>query len=47
MLAEHVRAGRLDLEALITDRITLDQVPAAFERMAAGHGGRSLVVFEP
>ena len=45
VLAEHVRAGRLDLEALITDRITLDGIPAAFERMAAGRGGRSLVVF--
>ncbi|QMU68392.1 Zn-dependent alcohol dehydrogenase [Streptacidiphilus sp. P02-A3a] len=45
VLAEHVRAGRLDLEALITDRITLDEIPAAFERMAAGKGGRSLVVF--
>lgn len=45
VLAEHVRAGRLDLEALITDRITLDEIPAAFERMAAGIGGRSLVVF--
>ena len=46
VLAEHVRAGRLDLDSLITDRITLDEVPAAFERMAAGHGGRSLVVFD-
>ncbi|WP_329585264.1 Zn-dependent alcohol dehydrogenase [Kitasatospora sp. NBC_01250] len=45
LLAEHVRAGRLDLEALITDRITLDEIPAAFERMRAGQGGRSLVVF--
>ena len=45
VLAEHVRAGRLDLDALITDRITLDEIPAAFDRMAAGQGGRSLVVF--
>ncbi|MEY9963541.1 S-(hydroxymethyl)glutathione dehydrogenase/alcohol dehydrogenase [Streptacidiphilus sp. MAP12-16] len=45
VLAEHVRAGRLDLESLITDRITLDEIPAAFERMAAGRGGRSLVIF--
>ncbi|MCX5209413.1 zinc-binding dehydrogenase [Kitasatospora sp. NBC_00240] len=45
VLAEHVRAGRLDLESLITDRITLDEIPAAFDRMAAGRGGRSLVVF--
>ncbi|QMU80124.1 Zn-dependent alcohol dehydrogenase [Streptacidiphilus sp. PB12-B1b] len=45
VLAEHVRAGRLDLEALITDRITLDGIPDAFLRMASGQGGRSLVVF--
>ena len=45
VLAEHVRAGRLDLESLITDRITLEEIPAAFDRMAAGRGGRSLVVF--
>jgi S-(hydroxymethyl)glutathione dehydrogenase/alcohol dehydrogenase len=45
VLAEHVRAGRLDLEALITDRITLADIPAAFDRMVAGRGGRSLVVF--
>jgi len=46
VLAEHVRAGRLDLESLITDRITLDEIPSAFDRMAAGRGGRSLVVFD-
>jgi S-(hydroxymethyl)glutathione dehydrogenase/alcohol dehydrogenase len=45
VLAGHVRAGRLDLEALITDRITLDEIPDAFERMVAGKGGRSLIVF--
>ncbi|MFC9328195.1 Zn-dependent alcohol dehydrogenase [Kitasatospora sp. NPDC057015] len=45
VLAEHVRTGRLDLDSLITDRITLDDIPAAFDRMAAGRGGRSLVVF--
>ncbi|WP_042404044.1 Zn-dependent alcohol dehydrogenase [Streptacidiphilus carbonis] len=45
VLAEHVRAGRLDLDALITDRITLDEIPEAFARMSAGRGGRSLVIF--
>jgi len=45
VLAEHVRAGRLDLDALVTDRIGLDGVPAAFEAMLAGRGGRTLVVF--
>ncbi|WP_030768249.1 MULTISPECIES: Zn-dependent alcohol dehydrogenase [unclassified Streptomyces] len=47
VIAEHVRAGHLDLGALVTDRITLDGIPAAFDAMLAGKGGRSLVVFEP
>ncbi|MEV5175546.1 Zn-dependent alcohol dehydrogenase [Streptomyces flaveolus] len=45
VLADHVRAGRLDLSTLVTDRITLEDIPAAFENMLAGKGGRALVVF--
>ncbi|MEU9637223.1 Zn-dependent alcohol dehydrogenase [Streptomyces tendae] len=45
VLAEHVRAGRLDLGALVTERIALDGIPAAFENMLAGKGGRALVIF--
>ncbi|WP_030178854.1 Zn-dependent alcohol dehydrogenase [Streptomyces sp. NRRL S-813] len=45
VLAEHVRAGRLDLGAMVTERIALDGIPAAFENMTAGKGGRALVVF--
>ncbi|MET7814638.1 zinc-binding dehydrogenase [Streptomyces sp. NPDC005395] len=45
VLAEHARAGRLDLGALVTERIALDGIPAAFENMLAGKGGRALVVF--
>ncbi|MEU6481796.1 Zn-dependent alcohol dehydrogenase [Streptomyces sp. NPDC047017] len=45
VLAGHVRAGRLDLDALVTERIALDGIPAAFENMTAGKGGRALVVF--
>ncbi|MFF4449558.1 Zn-dependent alcohol dehydrogenase [Streptomyces sp. NPDC001502] len=45
VIAEHVRAGRLDLGALVTDRISLDGIPAAFDAMLAGKGGRSLIVF--
>ena len=44
-LAEYVRAGRLDLAALGTDHIGLDGLGAAFDRMAAGKGARSLVHF--
>ncbi|MFF6993963.1 Zn-dependent alcohol dehydrogenase [Streptomyces sp. NPDC008313] len=45
VLAGHVRAGRLDLGALVTERIGLDGIPAAFDNMIAGKGGRALVVF--
>jgi S-(hydroxymethyl)glutathione dehydrogenase/alcohol dehydrogenase len=45
VLAEHVRAGRLRLDDLVTDRIGLADVGAAFAAMRAGSGGRSLVVF--
>ncbi|MFF7332105.1 Zn-dependent alcohol dehydrogenase [Streptomyces sp. NPDC090306] len=45
VLASHVRAGRLDLGMLVTERIALDGIPAAFENMLAGKGGRAVVVF--
>jgi len=45
VLADHIRAGRLDLGSLVTERIALDGIPAAFENMLAGKGGRALVVF--
>ncbi|MDT0405528.1 Zn-dependent alcohol dehydrogenase [Streptomyces edwardsiae] len=45
VLAGHIRAGRLDLSTLVTDHIALDGIPAAFDNMRAGKGGRALVVF--
>ncbi|OQR59232.1 alcohol dehydrogenase [Streptomyces maremycinicus] len=45
VLADHVRAGRLDLTALVTERITLEDIPSAFDNMLAGKGGRALVIF--
>ncbi|WKK22713.1 Zn-dependent alcohol dehydrogenase [Streptomyces olivoreticuli] len=45
VIAGHVRAGRFDLSAMVTDRIGLDGIPEAFDAMLAGRGGRSLVVF--
>ncbi|MFI2377671.1 Zn-dependent alcohol dehydrogenase [Streptomyces sp. NPDC018964] len=45
VLAEHIRTGRLDLAALVTEHIALDGIPAAFDNMQAGKGGRALVVF--
>ncbi|KAA8965836.1 zinc-binding dehydrogenase [Mycobacterium sp.] len=45
VLAELARRGRLDLEALVTRRIGIDDVERAFTDMAAGQGARSLVCF--
>lgn len=45
VLAELARRGRLDLEALVTRRIGIDDVESAFADMAAGQGARSLVCF--
>ena len=45
-LLSYVADGRLDLAGTITDRIGLADVPAAFERMQRGEGGRALVVFD-
>ncbi|MFE7666073.1 Zn-dependent alcohol dehydrogenase [Streptomyces celluloflavus] len=45
VIAGHVRSGAFDLGALVTDRIGLEGIPAAFEAMLAGRGGRALVVF--
>ncbi|MEU9203613.1 Zn-dependent alcohol dehydrogenase [Streptomyces sp. NPDC048332] len=45
VLADHIRAGRFDLSMMVTERIGLDGIPAAFDNMIAGKGGRALVVF--
>jgi S-(hydroxymethyl)glutathione dehydrogenase/alcohol dehydrogenase len=45
VLASHISAGRLDLATLVTERIGLEDIPAAFDNMLAGKGGRALVVF--
>jgi S-(hydroxymethyl)glutathione dehydrogenase/alcohol dehydrogenase len=46
MLAEQIRAGRLDLDPLVSHRIGLDGVEEAFQRMREGVGARSLVVLD-
>ncbi|MFF2778733.1 Zn-dependent alcohol dehydrogenase [Streptomyces sp. NPDC058052] len=45
VIAGHIRDGGFDLGALVTERITLDGIPGAFDAMLAGRGGRALVVF--
>ena len=43
-LARDVLSGALPLDHLITDRIRLAEVPAAFARMSRGEGARSVVL---
>ncbi|NEE30447.1 zinc-binding dehydrogenase, partial [Streptomyces sp. SID7982] len=45
VLADHIRAGRFDLSMMVTEHIGLEGIPAAFDNMIAGKGGRALVVF--
>jgi S-(hydroxymethyl)glutathione dehydrogenase / alcohol dehydrogenase len=45
ILIDHVHAGRLDLQALVSDRIGLDDIDQAFDRMGVGRGARSVVTF--
>ena len=45
VLAELAQRGRLDLEALVTRRIGIDDVESAFTDMTAGRGARSVVCF--
>ncbi|MDT3397500.1 zinc-binding dehydrogenase [Streptomyces sp. B1866] len=44
-IAAHVRDGSFDLGGMVTERIGLEGIPAAFDAMLAGRGGRALVVF--
>ncbi len=45
-LAAAVQDGSLDLQPLISHRITLDEAAEAFHRMQRGEGVRSVVVFD-
>lgn len=46
MLAQLHLAGRLPLDTLVGQRITLGQVPQAFEEMSAGRGLRAVVIYD-
>jgi S-(hydroxymethyl)glutathione dehydrogenase/alcohol dehydrogenase len=46
-LADLAARGQLDLEALVTGRISLDEVESAFAAMERGDGARRIVTFEP
>ncbi len=45
-LCAQVVDGSLDLASLVTHRVGLDDIPAAFERMRQGIGARSIVVLD-
>lgn len=45
ILADWYRRGELDLDALVTERIRLEDVPAAFEKMDRGETIRSVITF--
>ena len=44
MLVDLYRQGRIPLEKFVTERVTIDDVEAAFERMHGGNVLRSVVV---
>ncbi len=44
-LADLYLSGKLDLDHLVTDRITLDEVNTGFDAMRAGSLGRTVVMF--
>ena len=46
VLTRHIRDGGIDLATMVTDEIGLDDLPAAFERLREGKGGRSLIRFD-
>jgi S-(hydroxymethyl)mycothiol dehydrogenase len=43
MLVQHYRQGNLDLDAFVTERITIDQVDEALAKMHEGKVLRSVV----
>lgn len=45
-LCDAVRDGSLDLAALVTHRVGLDDIPEAFDRMRRGVGARTVVVLD-
>jgi S-(hydroxymethyl)mycothiol dehydrogenase len=44
--AQMLLDGRLELEGVVSDVISLDQVEAAFQRLRDGRGARSVIVID-
>ena len=45
-LCDHYCAGRLDLDTVIAERITLEQVNEGFDKLRGGESTRSVIVFD-
>lgn len=45
-LVDFYMRGLLDLDTLIAERITLEQINEGFDQMKAGHSARSVIVFD-
>ncbi|WP_336987183.1 Zn-dependent alcohol dehydrogenase [Altererythrobacter aquiaggeris] len=45
-LVDFYLRGLLDLDTIIAERISLDQINAGFEKMRGGHSARSVIVFD-
>lgn len=45
VLLDHYRAGRLDLDSLVSEQIGLSDIGEAFDQMRAGNGARRLINF--
>jgi S-(hydroxymethyl)glutathione dehydrogenase/alcohol dehydrogenase len=45
-LVDFYMRGLLDLDTLIAERITLDQINEGFDKMRAGHSARSVIIFD-
>ena len=45
-IRDRYRAGRLPVDRLLTHRLRLDEINAAFDRLERGEGVRQVVVFD-
>ena len=45
-LIDHYASGELELDELVSHRLPLEDLPAAFDRLRAGDVCRQLVVFD-
>jgi S-(hydroxymethyl)glutathione dehydrogenase/alcohol dehydrogenase len=46
MLLDMYRAGKLDLDDMVTSTYSIDEAPKAFEDMEAGKNARGVILYE-